>query len=41
MPLDLKETTGYWQQKEGAIDLTICRGRFGKGYGPVIRQITG
>jgi len=41
IPHDLKETTGYWQQKEGAIDLTLWRTRFGRSYGPVVRQTTG
>jgi len=37
---DLKEKRGYWKLKEGARDRTFWRTRFGKGYGPVIRQTT-
>jgi len=36
----LKETTGYWYLKEGALDRTLCRTRFGRGYGPVVWQTT-
>jgi len=36
---DLKETRGYWKLKEEAIDLTVWRTCFGRGYGPV-RQTT-
>jgi hypothetical protein len=35
---DVKETTGYWKLKEEALDRTLCRTCFGRGYGPVIRQ---
>ena len=35
---DLKETRGYWKLYEEAIDRSVCRTRFGRGYGPVIRQ---
>jgi hypothetical protein len=34
---DLKEKRRYW--KEEALDLTLWRTRFGRGYGPVVRQI--
>jgi hypothetical protein len=37
---DLKERKGYSQLKEEALDLTIWRARFGKGFGPVARQTT-
>ena len=29
----------YWKLKEKALDRTLWRTRFGRGYGPVIRQI--
>jgi hypothetical protein len=35
---DLKEKRGYWKLKEEALDHTLCRTCFGKGYGLVIRQ---
>jgi hypothetical protein len=35
---DLKEKTGYWKLKEEAVDRTLCRTCFGRGYGPVVRQ---
>ena len=31
----LKETTGYWYLKEGALDRTLWRTRFGRGHGLV------
>jgi hypothetical protein len=34
---DLKETTRYCKLKEEALDRTLWRTRFGRGYGPVIR----
>jgi hypothetical protein len=37
---DLKEETGYWKFKEEALDRTLWRTRFGRGYGPVVRQTT-
>ena len=37
---DLKERRVYCQLKEEALDLTMCRARFGRGFGPVVRQIT-
>jgi predicted AlkP superfamily pyrophosphatase or phosphodiesterase len=36
----LKKKRGYWKLKEEALDGTLCRTRFGRGYGPVLRQIT-
>jgi hypothetical protein len=35
---DLKEKRGYWKLKEEALDLTLWRTRFGRGYGSVVRQ---
>ena len=35
---DLKETRGYCKLKEDALDRTVWRTRFGKAYGPVVRQ---
>jgi hypothetical protein len=37
---DLKERKGYSDLKEQAIDRTMCRARFGRGFGPVVRQTT-
>jgi hypothetical protein len=37
---DLKEKRGYWKLKEEALDRTLWRSRFGRGYGPVVRQTT-
>ena len=36
----LKETRGYWRLKEEALDRTLWTTRFGRGYGPVVRQTT-
>jgi hypothetical protein len=35
---DLKERRGYSHLKEEALDHTIWRARFGRGFRPVIRQ---
>jgi hypothetical protein len=35
---DLKERTGYSHLKEEALDRTMWRARFGRGFGPVVRQ---
>jgi hypothetical protein len=35
---DLKETRSYWKLKEEALDGTPWRTRFGRSYGPVVRQ---
>jgi hypothetical protein len=35
---DLKETRGYRKSKEGALDRTVWRTRFVRGYGLVVRQ---
>jgi hypothetical protein len=37
---DLKETKGYWELKEEAIDRNVRRTGFGRSYGPVVRQTT-
>jgi hypothetical protein len=37
---DLKERRGYSHLKEEALDRTKWRARFGKGFGPAIRQTT-
>ena len=37
---DLKERRGYSQLKEEALDRTMRRARFGRGFGPVVRQTT-
>jgi len=36
----LKETRGYWILKEEALDRTVWGTRFGRSYGPVVRQTT-
>jgi hypothetical protein len=35
---DLKENRGYWKLKEEALVRIVWRTRFGRGYGPVVRQ---
>jgi hypothetical protein len=35
---DLKERRGYSHVKEEALDRTMWRARFGRGFGPVMRQ---
>jgi hypothetical protein len=35
---DLKEKRIYWKLKEEALDHTLWRTRFGRSYGPVVRQ---
>jgi hypothetical protein len=37
----LKEMRGSWKLKEEALDRTLWRTRFGRSYGPVVRQTTG
>ena len=37
---DLKERRGYSHLKEKVVDRTMCRARFGRGFGPVVRQTT-
>jgi hypothetical protein len=36
----LKERRGYSHLKEEALDRTIWRPRFGRGFGPVVRETT-
>jgi hypothetical protein len=36
---DLKEKRRFWKLKEDALDSTMWRTCFGKGYGPVIRRL--
>jgi hypothetical protein len=38
--LAYKEKKRYWELKEEALDRTLWRTRFGRGYGPVVRQTT-
>jgi hypothetical protein len=35
---DLKQTIKYWKLKDEALDRTLWRTGFGRGYGPVVRQ---
>jgi hypothetical protein len=35
---DLKESRGYSHLKEEALDHTMWTARFGRGFGPVVRQ---
>jgi hypothetical protein len=35
---DLKERRGYSRLKEEGLDCTMWRARFGRGFGPVVRQ---
>jgi len=35
---ELKERRGYSQLKKEALDRTMWRARFGRGFGPVVRQ---
>jgi len=37
---DLKKRRGYSHLKEQALDRTMLRARFGRGFGPVVRQTT-
>ena len=37
---DLKERRGYSHLKEEALDRTMGRARFGRGFGHVVRQAT-
>jgi hypothetical protein len=36
----LKEKSGHWKLQEEALDRTLWRTRFRRGYGPVVRQTT-
>jgi hypothetical protein len=35
---NFKETRGYWKLKEEELDRTLLKTRFGRGYGPAVRQ---
>ena len=37
---DLKDRRRYSDLKEEALDRTMWRNRFGRGFGPVVRQTT-
>jgi len=37
---DLKEKRGYSHLKQEALDRTMWRSRFGRGFGPFVRQTT-
>jgi hypothetical protein len=37
---DLKGRRRYSHLKKGALDLTMWRARYGRGFGPVVRQTT-
>ena len=37
---DFKEKKGCWKLKEEALYRTLWRSRFGRNYGPVVRQTT-
>jgi len=37
---DLQEKRGYWKLKVEALVHTLRRTRFGRSYGPVVRQTT-
>jgi hypothetical protein len=38
---DVKEKRRYWKLKEEALVRTVWRTRFGRDYGPVVRQTAG
>jgi hypothetical protein len=40
LPDDLKERRGYSHSKEEALDRSMRKGRFGRGFRPVVRQTT-
>jgi hypothetical protein len=40
LPDDLQERRGYSHLKEEALDRPMWRARFGRGFGPVVRQTT-
>ena len=41
LPDDLKGKTGYYKLKDEALDRTLSGARFGRGYGPVVRETAG
>jgi hypothetical protein len=38
--VDLKERRGYSHLKGKALDRTVWRARFGRGFGPIVKQTT-
>jgi hypothetical protein len=40
LPDNLKERRGYSHLKEEALDRIMWKARFGRGFGPVVRQTT-
>ena len=40
MRLKVKERRGYSHLKTEALDRTMWRARFGRGFGPLVRQTT-
>ena len=38
---DITGKRGHWKLQEETLDGCVCRTRFGRGYGPVMRQPTG
>jgi hypothetical protein len=38
---DLEDKGRYWTLKEEALDRTVWRTRFGRGYGPIARETIG
>jgi len=40
LPDDLKDRRRYCELKEEALDRTVWRNRFARGFGPVVWQIT-
>ena len=40
LPNNFKEARGYWNFKEEALGRALWRTNFGRGYRPVVRQIT-
>ena len=38
---DVKEMGDYWKLKEEALDPTVWRNGFGRGYGSIVRKATG
>ena len=41
LPKDFNEMTRYWKHEAEALDRIFWRTRFGRNYGPVVRQTTG
>jgi len=37
--VDLKEKRRHWKLKDEALDRTLCRFRFGRGYGPFLKGL--